>query len=69
MEMRAGKEEGDAGSNARLRFATDEVTILPTLTHIFHCTHSAEGAGIGGCQVEDDCANLIMPNNQKLSSK
>jgi hypothetical protein len=31
--------------------------------------HSAQGAGLSGCQVEDDCANLIMPNNQKLSSK
>jgi hypothetical protein len=31
--------------------------------------HSARGAGLGGCQVEDDCANLIMPNNQKLSSE
>jgi len=69
MERRAGKEEGDAGSDARLSFASYELTFLPTPTHTFQCTHSAQGAGLGGCQVEDDCANLIMPNNQKLSSK
>ncbi|KAM3567625.1 hypothetical protein VYU27_010234, partial [Nannochloropsis oceanica] len=28
----------------------------------------AQGGGLGGCQVEDDCANLIMPNNQRMSS-
>ena len=67
VEIRAGKEEGDAGSDARLRFASYELTFLPTPTHKY--THSAQGAGLGGCQVEDDCANLIMPNNQKLSSK
>jgi len=69
MERRVKKEEGDAGSDARLRFASYELTFLPTPTHIFQCTHSAQGAGLGGCQVEDDCANLIMPNDQKLSSK
>lgn len=69
MEIRARKEEGDAGSDARLRLASDELTFLLTPTHISQYTHSAQGAGLGGCQVEDDCANLIMPNNQKLSSK
>ena len=69
MEIRAGKEEGDAGSNARLRFASDELIFLLTPTHISQYTHSARGGGLDGCQVEDDCANLIMPNNQKLSSK
>ena len=69
MEIRVEKEEGDAGSNSRLRFASDELTFLPTPTHISRYTHSAQGAGLDGCQVEDDCANLIMPNNQKLSTK
>lgn len=39
-----------------------KLTFLPLL-----CTHRAQGDGLSGCQVEEDCGNLVLPNMQKLT--